>query len=193
MAIFDRLGLRLEPADFRKALGLAVAHWRDYVDPASRSEFLACLEEANYIFAGPGSPSFALRCWRGTEVPSILRRCLRSGGCLVFASAAALTLGAFTIPVYEIFKVGEELHWLPGMNLLSEVGFRVVVVPHFDSGSGNDFDTRFCYLGERRFLRMTELLPPDVTVLGVDEHRQAHGGSRSPSSRTNSRSRRQYL
>src|SRR5438309_497580 len=135
----DQLGERAV-AYFQRTfgLGLAVAHWRDYVDPASRSEFLACLEAANYIFAGPGSPSFALRCWRGTEVPSILRRCLRSGGCLVFASAAALTLGAFTIPVYEIFKVGEELHWLPGMNLLSEVGFRVVVVPHFDSGSGND-------------------------------------------------------
>ena len=34
------------------------------------------------------------------------------------ASAAALTLGRYTIPVYEIYKVGEAPRWLPGLDLL---------------------------------------------------------------------------
>ena len=149
---------------------LGVVRWRDYADPGRRPRFLTDLTDANYVFAGPGSPSFALRMWHGTEVPSVLRGLVRRGGCLVFASAAALTLGAFAIPVYEIFKVGEELHWLPGLDLLSETGLQVAVVPHYDNRAGKQFDTRFCYLGERRFLEMERLLPSGVAVLGVDEH-----------------------
>jgi len=34
------------------------------------------------------------------------------------ASAAALTIGRVTIPVYEIYKAGEAPRWLPGLDLL---------------------------------------------------------------------------
>ena len=61
------------------------------------------------MFAGPGSPSYALRQWARPPVPAaLLADLLATGGCVTFASAAALTLGVATVPVYEIYKVGAE-------------------------------------------------------------------------------------
>jgi hypothetical protein len=86
------------------------------------------------------------------------------------ASAAALTLGRYTIPVYEIYKVGEAPYWLQGLDLLSPLGLNVAVVPHYDNAEGGNHDTRFCYMGERRLQRLEAELPPDVFILGVDGH-----------------------
>ncbi len=55
---------------------------------------------------------------------------------MVFASAAALTLGRWTVPVYEIYKVGEDPHWLEGLDLLSQTGIDGAVIPHFDNAEG---------------------------------------------------------
>ena len=66
------------------------------------------------VFAGPGSPTYALRQWQGTARPALLAEKLALGGALTFASAAALTLGAVTVPVYEVYKVGEDPRWVPG-------------------------------------------------------------------------------
>jgi hypothetical protein len=87
-----------------------------------------------------------------------------------FASAAALTLGRYTVPVYEIYKVGEEPRWLEGLDLLSEAGLEVALIPHYDNAEGGHHDTRFCYLGEQRLAALETELPADVFVLGVDEH-----------------------
>ncbi len=72
------------------------------------------------------------------------------GGGVTFASAAALTLGRFTVPVYEIYKVGVEPCWLDGLDVLGPFGLNVAVIPHYDNAEGGHHDTRFCYLGERR-------------------------------------------
>jgi hypothetical protein len=125
---------------------------------------------ARYVFSGPGSPTYALRQWNGSVLPQLLREKLRFGGAVTFASAAALTLGAFTVPVYEIYKVGEAPHWLEGLDVLAAADLRVAVVPHYNNAEGGTHDTRFCYLGERRLALMEELLPDDAFVLGVDEH-----------------------
>ncbi|MGH9304517.1 MAG: hypothetical protein ACRDZ5_08910, partial [Acidimicrobiales bacterium] len=85
---------------------------------------VSAIRTARYVFAGPGSPSYALRRWSGTVVPSLLAEKLRHGGGICFSSAAALTLGVSTVPVYEIYKVGEAPHWLDGLDLLSESGLR---------------------------------------------------------------------
>ena len=55
---------------------------------------------------------------------------------MTFATAAALTLGAFTVPVYEIYKVGEDPHWLEGLDVLGSVGLSVAVVPHYNNAEG---------------------------------------------------------
>jgi cyanophycinase-like exopeptidase len=128
------------------------------------------LREANFFLIGPGSPSYAVRQWQETPIPEILTKQVENGGCLVAASAAALTVGRFTLPVYEIYKVGEELHWVEGMNILEHFNFNLVVVPHWNNAEGGTHDTRFCFMGESRFEKLESLLPADVFIFGLDEH-----------------------
>ncbi len=131
---------------------------------------LADLRSARWVFSGPGSPTYALRGWSGA-VASVLRDLVRGReATLVFASAAACTLGRFAVPVYEIYKVGADPHWVGGLDLLGEYGLDVVVIPHYDNAEGGTHDTRYSYLGERRLRGMERELPPGTAVLGVDEH-----------------------
>ena len=128
------------------------------------------LRNSNYILIGPGSPTYAVRQWKGSPVPEILTQCVTNGGCLVAASAAALTVGRLTLPVYEIYKVGHDLHWVDGMDILGQFGFDLVVIPHWNNAEGGTHDTRFCFMGEPRFHSLESLIPQNVPVLGLDEH-----------------------
>jgi peptidase E len=128
------------------------------------------LREANFVLIGPGSPTYAVRQWQPTPIPDILIKQVERGGCLVAASAAALTVGRFTLPVYEIYKVGEELHWVGGMNILQHFGFNLVVVPHWNNAQGGTHDTQCCFIGRSRFETLESSLPEDVSIFGLDEH-----------------------
>lgn len=139
-------------------------------DPVLIERGLRALNDAHYIFAGPGSPTYALRQWSGTNVASIIEGKVHHGGVVTFASAAALTLGRATVPVYEIYKVGQDVERLNGLDLLSALGINATVIPHYDNAEGGNHDTRFCYLGETRLRLFESLLDDDTYVLGVDEH-----------------------
>jgi hypothetical protein len=137
---------------FRKSVGhpieiagLTRLHGQDTL---TVEQGLARVRQADYVFAGPGS----------------------TGGAVTFASAAALTLGRYTVPVYEIYKVGDDPSWLEGLDVLGEIGLNVAVIPHYDNAEGGHHDTRFCYLGEHRLAMLEEQLPADAHVIGVDEH-----------------------
>ena len=151
----------VEIASFRSA---------DEIGSVEHERVLALLREARWIFSGPGSPSYAVRQWAGSEVPAVLADKLRTGGCITFASAAATTLGRFALPVYEIYKVGEPPHWLAGLDLLAALELPAVVIPHYNNAEGGNHDTRYCYMGERRLRILEDQLPEDLFVLGVDEH-----------------------
>jgi hypothetical protein len=158
---------------FRTTVGASftVASFRRAdADALTRETAFVRIRESKLVFTGPGSPSYALRQWSGSEIPRLLGDKLAHGGAVTMASAAALTLGRYTIPVYEIYKVGEEPHWLDGLDLLTPLGLPVAVVPHYDNAEGGNHDTRFCYLGERRLSFLEAELPPDVFILGVDGH-----------------------
>ena len=157
----DSVGFDMEAAGMRSAADLA---------GTGGDAVLARLASAALIFAGPGSPTFALRNWASTLVPSMLAEKLTHGGALTFASAAALTLGVATVPVYEIYKVGDDPHWEEGLDLLTALGLHVAVIPHYDNAEGGTHDTRFCYLGEQRLRLLEDMLPDGAFVLGVDEH-----------------------
>jgi hypothetical protein len=128
------------------------------------------LRQSAYVLIGPGSPTYAVRQWNGSPVPEIFTQCISNGGCLVAASAAALTVGRFTLPVYEIYKVGQELHWVEGIDILGAFGFNLVIIPHWNNAEGGTHDTRFCFMGEPRFQKLIALLPEKVPVFGLDEH-----------------------
>jgi cyanophycinase-like exopeptidase len=158
---------------FAQSVGreVEVAAWSGSEDAAQAGKSLALLDRAAWAFAGPGSPTYALRHWRGTPVPAALAGVVRRGGTLVLGSAAALTLGSHAVPVYEIYKVGADPEWVPGLDLLGELtGVAAAVVPHYDNKEGATHDTRFCYLGEERLTVLEAELPDNVGVLGVDEH-----------------------
>jgi peptidase E len=138
--------------------------------PLEAEQAFHAMREANFFLIGPGSPSYAVRQWQETAIPEILTKRVEAGGCLVAASAAALTVGRFTLPVYEIYKVGEELHWVQGMNILEHFGFNLVVIPHWNNAEGGTHDTRFCFMGESRFEKLESLLPEEVSIFGLDEH-----------------------
>ncbi|MFI6707018.1 hypothetical protein ACIBF7_11330 [Nonomuraea sp. NPDC050478] len=126
---------------------------------------------ADWVFSGPGSPTYALDRWTHSGVAGDLRARVRArSGVTVLASAAACTAGLATVPVYEIYKVGAEPCWREGIDLLEPLGLHAVLIPHFDNAEGGTHDTRYCYLGERRLSRMERELPPGTAVLGVDEH-----------------------
>ncbi len=159
---------------FRESIGreVAVASYRSReVDAVTLATAVARIREARYLMAGPGSPSYALRQWADGPIPVALADGLRDGGILTMASAAALTLGTVTIPVYEIYKVGADPCWLPGLDLLGPAtGLQAAVVPHYDNAEGGNHDTRFCYMGERRLRTLEGQLPPGTFILGVDSH-----------------------
>jgi cyanophycinase-like exopeptidase len=159
---------------FRDSVGvdISVASWRRQDESAAaRERALALLGRASWAFAGPGSPSYALRQWIDSPMPIGLAEIVHRGGTLVMGSAAAVTLGSHSLPVYEIYKVGEEPWWLPGLDLLGTLtGLNAAVIPHYDNREGGRHDTRFCYMGETKLLELEALLPADVGVLGVDEH-----------------------
>ena len=139
-------------------------------DPVQIERGLRAISEATYIFAGPGSPTYALRQWSGSNVASSIINKLMNGGIVTFASAAALTLGKVTVPVYEVYKVGQDVQRLDGLDVLSSIGINAAVIPHYDNAEGGNHDTRFCYLGESRLRMFEKMLDDDTYVLGIDEH-----------------------
>ena len=162
---------------FTQSVGtsVSVASWRRAdISTVERERALALLSQASWAFAGPGSPTYALRQWRDTPIPAALLDVAQRGGTVVFGSAAAVTAGTHAIPVYEIYKVGAEPYWEPGLDMLGALtGLSAVVVPHFDNAEGRNYDTRFCFLGESRLAALEALLPDHIGVLGIDEHTAA--------------------
>jgi cyanophycinase-like exopeptidase len=131
----------------------------------------AALDGARYIFAGPGSPTYMVRQLVDSLTWRAVQRCCQAGAGLALASAAAVAIGAHVLPVYEIYKVGEDLGWRPGLDLCADIGLELVIVPHWNNTEGGaGLDTSRSYVGMDRFERLRELLPPSAVVVGLDEH-----------------------
>ncbi|HNT23209.1 MAG TPA: hypothetical protein PKM21_02505 [Anaerolineales bacterium] len=128
------------------------------------------LLQADLIFMGPGSPTYAVRQLRDSLAWHyiIARHCL--GATLALASAAAIAISCCALPVYEIFKVGDDLHWKEGLNLFGLYGLQLVFVPHWNNAEGGaELDTSRCFMGQARFARLMQMLPAELTVVGLDE------------------------
>ncbi len=152
-------------------LDLALARYRSPGDSAAAiTEAVLAIRRANYLLAGPGSPSYGLRLWRDSQVWQALLNRWTEGAGLVFASAAAIVLGRFALPVYEIYKAGHDVGWIPGLDVLGRLGIQAAVVPHWNNQSGEQHDTRFCFMGAPRFALLEAQLPAGTLVIGVDEY-----------------------
>ncbi len=125
----------------------------------------------NYLVLGPGSPTYAAAQLAGSLAWHTILARHHLGAPLVLASPAAIAASGYTLPVYEINKVGEDLHWKTGLDLLGPFGRSVAIVPHWNNNEGGEeLDTSRSFMGRHRFERLLALLPPDVDVVGIDEH-----------------------
>jgi len=136
-------------------------------DPA----IVAPLLVATVIFLGPGSPTYAVRQLRNSLAWQIVVARHRLGAAVILASAALIAASARALPVYEIYKVGEDPHWHDGLDFFGPYGLSLVFVSHWNNREGGpDLDTSRCFMGQARFAQLLALLPDDVTVVGIDEH-----------------------
>ena len=134
-------------------------------------EILEFLLSANMIFMGPGSPTYAIRQLRDSLAWDIIRARHRLGATLVFASAATISIGAWALPVYEIFKVGQDVYAVQGLNLFGDFGLTLSFIPHWNNAEGGvDLDTSRCFVGLDRFNQWCAEIPTENTTLGLDEH-----------------------
>jgi hypothetical protein len=134
-------------------------------------EIVDPLHESEVIFLGPGSPTYAVRQLQDSLAWHALTANHRLGKALVMASAATIAAGAHALPVYEIYKVGEDLHWYPGLNLFGPYGLQLVFIPHWNNTEGGEnLDTSRCYMGKLRFQRLLAMMPAGVNLVGIDEH-----------------------
>jgi cyanophycinase-like exopeptidase len=134
-------------------------------------EIVLPLLEADLIFMGPGSPSYAVRQLTNSLAWEYILARHRLGAGLAFSSAATLAVSSMALPVYEIYKVGEELHWKPGLDFFGPYGLPLVFIPHWNNQDGGvELDTSRCYMGISRFEKLVELLPEGQIIIGIDEN-----------------------
>ena len=162
-------------------LRIARYRHRDKATPTEVAAAIAEIRASNLIFAGPGSPTYAIKQWRETPIWDALIQQWEAGVDLLFASAASITLGRYALPVYEIYKAGADPFWAEGLDLLGRLGLNLAVIPHYnDNSGGENYDSRFCYMGARRFDLLQESLPPDVSILGIDAYTSVTFDAASP-------------
>ena len=129
------------------------------------------LIDAQMIFMGPGSPSYAVRQLQGSLAWDYIQALHRMGAAMVLASAATISIGQVALPVYEIYKVGEDPHWKPGLDLLKPYGLSLSFIPHWNNAEGgSELDTSRCFIGMERFEKLCAELPKGTTMIGLDEH-----------------------
>ena len=134
-------------------------------------EIVKPLLNANMIFMGPGSPTYAIRNLQGTLTWDVIRARHRLGATLIFASAATISIGAHALPVYEIYKVGQDVHAVDGLNFFGDFGLHISFIPHWNNAEGGaDLDTSRCFIGMDRFAEWCDLVPVENQTIGLDEH-----------------------
>lgn len=167
--VADFLKTRL--GNYKPVIDLIPARKKGTEFSPDNPEILKPLLQANMIFMGPGSPSYVARQLKGTLAWDIVRARHRQGATLVFASAATISVGQWVLPVYEIYKVGEDVHTKDGLGLFSDFGMHISFVPHWNNAEGGvDLDTSRCFVGMDRFEQWRKLTPPENIIVGLDEH-----------------------
>jgi hypothetical protein len=166
--IGDFLGDRLP--NYQPQVTIVPARKLGTLQSPESPDIAALIPGSDVVFMGPGSPTYAVRQLAGTLTWQTVVACHRLGASLVLASAAAIAAGSCALPVYEIYKVGEDLHWRDGLDLLAPYGLSLVFVPHWNNqDGGEELDTSRCYMGQARFESLLQLLPPEAAVVGIDE------------------------
>jgi len=129
------------------------------------------IEGSDVIFLGPGSPTYAVKHLKDSLLLAKIKAQIKNGSSLILASAATITFSKYALPVYEIYKVGEDLHWIDGLDLYKDIWHETTIIPHFNNLEGGEgLDTTHCYIGKDRAAKLFAMLPKDTNLIGIDEH-----------------------
>jgi len=165
----DFMKARLQ--NYKPVVDLIPARKKNSAFSPDDPEVIKPLLYANIIFMGPGSPTYAIRHLKDTLAWDVIRARHRLGATLIFASAATISIGAHALPVYEIYKVGQDVHVVDGLNLFADFGLHVSFIPHWNNADGGvDLDTSRCFIGMDRFVEWCKLVPSENETVGLDEH-----------------------
>ena len=165
----DFMNTRLQ--NYKPVVDVIAARKKDSLFSPDDPEIIKPLLNANVIFMGPGSPTYTVRHLKNTLAWNVIRARHRLGATLVFASAATISVGAHALPVYEIYKVGQDVHVVDGLDLFSDFGLHISFIPHWNNTDGGaDLDTSRCFVGMDRFAEWCNLLPTENETIGLDEH-----------------------
>ncbi|HBD02211.1 MAG: Cysteinyl-tRNA synthetase-like protein [Microgenomates group bacterium GW2011_GWD1_47_13] len=154
--------------DFNLTVDIVMANTHQ---DASSPALVSRLSGADIILLGPGSPTYAAKHLKNTPLLDKIIELVKNGSTLILASAATLAFSRYTLPVYEIYKVGEELHWLDGLDVFTQLFAPLTIIPHYNNTEGGSgLDTSFCFMGQGRGTQLLSLLPPSTPIIGLDEH-----------------------
>lgn len=151
-------------------LNIQVVPINSHLD-ANNDTYIDQINRSDIIFLGPGSPTYGIRQLRGTKALEAIIEQVKNRATLILASAATITFSTHALPVYEIYKVGEDLHWVDGIDLYRDIYEPLTVIPHFNNREGGvGLDTSYCYIGKDRATKLLYSLPTESKVIGIDEH-----------------------
>lgn len=163
--------LRDKLQNYKPDISIIPARRKDSRFSPDDADLLSPMLTANYIFLGPGSPTYAVRHLQDTLAYRYLLRRHWQGAVIVLASAAAFALSSEVVPVYEVFKVGADPRWVRGLDFFGIYGLDVAIVPHWNNAEGGDeLDTTHGFIGLDRFMDLRARLPESTRILGIDEH-----------------------
>ncbi len=167
--VAEYLTTRLQ--NFSPEIRLIPARKRNSAFSPDDPDICAGILTSNVIFFGPGSPTYTVRQLAGSLAWDYIQGRHRMGASVALASAATIALGVKALPVYEIYKVGEDPHWKPGLDMFAPYGLSLVIVPHWNNSEGGaEVDTSRCFVGRQRLDPLLAQLDSHTTVIGLDEH-----------------------
>ena len=155
--VAGQIGLYLEKhlQNYSPAISIIPARKRGTAYSPDDPTLLTPLYGANFVLIGPGSPTYAARQLRDSVAWQTVQACQRLGAGIIFASASTIASSRHALPVYEIYKVGDDLHWQAGLDFFGAFGLNLVFVPHWNNNDGGaELDTSHCYLGAARYEEM---------------------------------------
>lgn len=171
--VIERVGKFLQKnlQNYQPQVEIIRARGRGFPESPDDPAIAAPLLQAEMIFMGPGSPTYAVRQLKNSLTWQYLLARHALGAALVFASAGVIAIGSYALPVYEIYKAGEDLHWKDGLDLFGIYGISMTLIPHWNNREGGaELDTSRCFMGRERFSKLAAQLPPGQTILGIDEN-----------------------
>ena len=124
---------------------------------AHHPQFVALLEQADFIYFSGGNPQHLISSMADTPAWDTVQRRYLQGASLAGCSAGAMALAGRTLARLGALREGVTPEWSKALALLPQL----IVLPHFDRMAS--------FIGSDTFERVLAAIPRDNTMLGIDE------------------------